>query len=223
MITISKYDNIFNFIDDDPSILDEIFNDNYKVIEKGVPFEKDDIIIDIGANIGMFSILMAKLHPYAKIFAVEPVAETFVKLCQNIKLNNLTNISPINAAVSGRERIQQIIYSPSGLGGASSYFSGNAMDELTGHETIHVGCITLDEILLKFNIEECKLLKIDCEGAEYEILYNSKLLEKINYLVGEFHENTLLQESGYSFHKLAQYCSTRVKHMLYYEWCYMHE
>ena len=82
---------------------------------------KDREFIDIGANIGMFSILFAKLHPYIKVYAFEPVAETYLKMCKNIKLNNITNITPVNTAVSGGKRIEHIIYHPQGLGGASSY------------------------------------------------------------------------------------------------------
>jgi len=221
MITIEKYNHTFFFNEDNILMLNEIFNDNYKIIEKRVVFEPNDIIIDIGANIGMFSILFAKLHPYIKIFAIEPVAETYIKLYQNIKLNHLTNIIPINIAISGGERIKQIIYDSDGLGGASSYV--NDMPNLLKKTTIYTGCITLDELIIELSITNCKLLKIDCEGAEYDILYNSKLLERINYLVGEFHENTTLRQAGYSWNSLAQYCSTHVKNMLYFEWCEMHE
>jgi FkbM family methyltransferase len=221
MITIEKYNQTFRFNEDDISMFNEIFGDNYKVIEKGVIFEPNDIVIDIGANIGMFSILFAKLHPYITIYAIEPVAETYIKLYQNIKLNNLTNIIPINTAISGGEKIKRIIYQSDGLGGASSYVKD--MHDLSKKTTIYTGCITLDELIVELNIKSCKMLKIDCEGAEYDILYNSKLLERINYLVGEFHENTVLRQAGHSWNSLAHYCSTHVKNMLYFEWCEMHE
>ena len=49
--------------------------------------------------------------------------------------------------------------------------------------------ISLDDIFKKFNIKKVKLLKIDCEGAEFDILYNSKQLQagNIEYIVGEVH------------------------------------
>ncbi len=218
MITIEKFGLIYNFIEDS-STLEEIFTDNYKVIEKKVPFGTDDIIIDIGANIGAFSILYAKLMPFIKVYAIEPVAETYVKLCKNIKLNNLTNIIPINSAISGGKKIEHIIYSPIGTGGASAYVTTN----IEPLNKIYISCLTLDELFKHFNITECKLLKIDCEGAEYDILYNSKLLNRVNYLVGEFHENSALRQAGHSMNNLAHYCATQVKNMLYYEMCEMHE
>ena len=85
---IEKYDQTFHFIEDSSS-LEEIFNDNYRIFDKNITFDESDIIIDVGANIGAFSILFAKLYPFIKVYAVEPVAETYIKLCQNIKLSQL--------------------------------------------------------------------------------------------------------------------------------------
>jgi hypothetical protein len=53
----------------------------------------------------------------------------------------------------------------------------------------YVDCISLDEIIIQNNINEVELLKIDCEGAEYDILYNSISLKNkiIKSMVGEFH------------------------------------
>jgi FkbM family methyltransferase len=219
MITISKYDQTFNFIEDSDTI-GEIFNDNYKVIENKVHFEPNDVVIDIGANIGAFSILLAILYPFIKVIAIEPVAETYIKLYQNIKLNNLKNITPINTAISNsNRRIQHIVYSPIGTGGASSYVTQGCEN----HNEIHISCLTLDEIFEHCHIDKCKLLKIDCEGAEYDILYGSTKLRQIEYLVGEFHENTLLRNSGHTPEKLAKYCADRVKYMMYYEYCIMYE
>ena len=54
MITIEKFGHTFSFESNSASI-EEIFSDNYKIFDKAIPFERDDIIIDIGANIGAFS------------------------------------------------------------------------------------------------------------------------------------------------------------------------
>ena len=50
-----------------------------------------------------------------------------------------------------------------------------------------VPSITLDEVFSGFNLEKVKMLKTDCEGAEYEFIPKAKNLPKIEYLVGEFH------------------------------------
>ncbi|MDR0595839.1 MAG: FkbM family methyltransferase [Puniceicoccales bacterium] len=68
--------------------------------------------------------------------------------------------------------------------------------------------ITLKKIFKKYDIKACKLLKIDCEGAEYEILYNTdkNILKRCEYLRGEFHEDVRIREAGYSADTLKKYC-----------------
>jgi len=219
MITIKKYNQTYYF-DKDSSTIEEIFNDNYKIFAKGVVFEPNDIVIDIGANIGAFSIMLAKLYPFIKVYSVEPVAETYIQLLKNIELNNLTNIIPINVALSdGYDRVKEIVYSDIDSGGASSFVTERNPELYI----INVGCITLGELFKHYSINKCKLLKLDCEGAEYEIIYSSHMLNIIEYVVGEFHENSELNRLGYTPDKLAHFISTRVKHMLYFESCIMHE
>ncbi|RPH75522.1 hypothetical protein EHM76_01465, partial [bacterium] len=56
----------FNDTRDSPGLLQEIFSDNYLVLKKNIKFEKGDVILDLGANEGFFSIMMAKLYPQAR-------------------------------------------------------------------------------------------------------------------------------------------------------------
>jgi FkbM family methyltransferase len=200
-------------------IFDEIFKDNYKVFQNNIIFGPNDIIIDIGANIGSFSILLAKIFPFIKVFAIEPIPLTYLTLCENIKLNYLqSTIIPICVALSDSSKIIELEYSQKQSGGASSYIS-----QPSGNTRVLVPAISFDNLLETLNIQKCKLLKIDCEGAEYDILFNSKYLNRIEYLVGEFHENSLLRQRGFSTGGLAHYCSQHVGKMLYFEWCNMAE
>ncbi len=64
--------------------------------------------------------------------------------------------------------------------------------------------MTLDEIFDDNKIVRCKLLKIDCEGAEYEILPNARALSRVDYLSGEFHMNGPLRERGCSVDALIE-------------------
>ena len=67
---------------DAPLLIQEIFADNYGVLAKGIEFRQGDVILDVGANEGLFSILMSKLYPQTRIIALEPVppiAEWFVR------------------------------------------------------------------------------------------------------------------------------------------------
>jgi tRNA1(Val) A37 N6-methylase TrmN6 len=54
--------------------------------------KKSDIIVDVGANIGKYSILACKLNPNAKVFGIEPEKENFEILEKNKKLNNCENL-----------------------------------------------------------------------------------------------------------------------------------
>ena len=60
----------------------------------------NDTIIDIGAHIGLFSLLVSQLCKTGKILSFEPVRENFDLLVSNLKLNHIQNVSPFNTAVS---------------------------------------------------------------------------------------------------------------------------
>ena len=76
-------------------------------------------------------------------------------------------------------------------GGTSIYddVAEFAVDRTEVPET--VPSLSLDEIFTKYAIERCKLLKIDCEGAEFEILSRTKVLDRVEHLRGEIHRRAL--------------------------------
>ena len=80
---------------------------------------------------------------------------------------------------------------------------------------IDVPSITLEEIVKKHGIKKIKLLKIDCEGSEYEILYNcpTKILKKIECLGGEFHENSKIETCGGNMDILIEHVEKYIKDM----------
>jgi hypothetical protein len=68
--------------------------------------------------------------------------------------------------------------------------------------------MTLDEVFWLHEIGRCKLLKIDCEGMEYEILFGTRVLDKVEYLAGEFHASASLQNLGLYPERLHAHCSS---------------
>jgi FkbM family methyltransferase len=144
-----------------------------------------DIIIDIGAHIGIFSKLCEKLGA-GKILSFEPCLNNYNIARENLKSNK---IKLYNKAVYRSDMkidklyLSRIDYDPINpkilnTGGVTS------LADSTQDESASV--IALDDILK--NYEEIHTLKIDCEGAEFPILLTSKLLGKIKRIVGEYHE-----------------------------------
>jgi FkbM family methyltransferase len=89
-------------------IYEEVFeNDELTFLERYL--KEGDVFIDVGANIGIFSLVAAKMvGATGKVISFEPTLSTFQRLNENIILNNFTNILPINAA--GNKNEEQTIY-----------------------------------------------------------------------------------------------------------------
>lgn len=165
-------------------------------------------MIDIGAHVGVFSIYLAKKYPFIKIYSYEPVPENFQNFKKNIQINNVLNIKIYNKAITCDGRNLKMTMHFLNTGGASAQLKNMQLPE---HSYYNVESENLDDIFETHNIKKCKLLKIDCEGSEYEILFNSKRLNSIEYLSGEFHINEYLKNKGYSIEGLYEYCKKYVK------------
>jgi len=159
-------------------ILEVFFEKTYA--PKGFEIKEGDVVIDIGAHIGVFS-LFASLYTKNKIFSFEPLPENFKLLNENIKLNKKNNIKTFNLAVCGDEKSRYIFYDESNTGGHSLFKKGS--------RKIKIKCIKLENIFKKLKIERCNFLKIDCEGCEYEILTKAdkEVFKKIDKIVMETH------------------------------------
>jgi FkbM family methyltransferase len=202
-----------------PALIEEIFSDNYRILSSKLNFQPNDIILDLGANEGMFSILMAKTYPKVKVISIEPVTRTYKQLLENISLNKLHNITTYQCAVGNSSRKQEIV--------VSNEYSGGSSLEITYVDKDHykevVQVTPIADIFTMFKIDRCKLLKIDVEGLEHETLMdNDEILSKIDNLVGEIHINTKLHKQGYSTAKLYNYLKEKTN-LIHYDSCYMAE
>ena len=163
-----------------------------------IPWETGARVIDIGANIGMVSIYLALLHPDIKIFALEPMPENFDSLVANIRLNHVQDVvQPSNSAVTcdGRQ-FEMIAHLASNTGGATGFLRDMNLPE---HQKALVESTTLRDIFRYCVPDRCRLLKIDCEGAEHEIIKSAgELLESVDYLSAELHINSRLESMGFS-------------------------
>lgn len=152
-------------------------------------FNDNDVVIDIGSATGGEALLLASLNRGIKILAFEPLPENIKLLNENIKLNNFGNISTHLLAVAGKSGIIKIYYGdPKTTFGKAHYFIGTSIKN-KDRKSINVKATTLEEIF-KFNdIQKLKLLKIDAEGDELEILKNTPgyILKRIDWIIGEHH------------------------------------
>jgi len=129
--------------------------------QKGFEIQKDDIIIDIGAHIGLFALYVSQFCSKGKIFCFEPVSENFQLLLENIQINDLKNVNAFNLAVLESEKDVKIHLNEDKS--AHSFYETNLNFE-------NVKSISLKKILDSNDISICNLLKLDCEGSEYKIL-----------------------------------------------------
>ena len=143
----------------------------------------EDIIIDVGAHVGFFSIYAAKKASKGMVYAFEPSQESFRNLQRNIKLNNLDNVIAENYGILKNTGTAELFVNKN-TSMLSSMFTS---DSSSKKETVSV--ISLQEIIEKHQIKKVDLLKLDCEGAEYEIILNlsKNILEKISKFSVETH------------------------------------
>ena len=168
-----------------------------------IPFEAGDIVLDIGGHVGFFSILLGRLHPEIQIYAFEPVKENYQHFLENIKRNQVHNIKLHNMAVTQDGRKIQMFMHPKNSGGG--LIEGLTQNQnFNAHHHYQVESMAFDEIFNEYSIEQCRLLKIDCEGSEHEILHSSQKLQHIEYLAGEFHSNAHLRAQGLTLEHLLQ-------------------
>jgi FkbM family methyltransferase len=154
-------DREFRFFDDEKSrtvgiVAYELAIGDYG-IEK-ISLTPDDVVIDIGANIGMFSVFVSKLQPLAKIYAFEPVVSNYLRLCSNLSVNHVKNVWPFNFGISPEPTFQVgLLHENSG---ASSEFIAKP------DQTMTCRAMRIDDVCKHIGVTKVKWLKIDCEGCE---------------------------------------------------------
>lgn len=180
----------------------ELQTDEYQL--DAIAFEPGDVVIDIGGHIGAFSNYLATRYPFLTILAFEPIPVSYRMFRKNVELNEARNIRLYNLAVtSDRRELTLVVHLQGNTGGATANL--RSLD-LEGHARFACPSLTLDDIFQSFLIDSCKLLKIDCEGSEHEILLSARCLDRVQNLRGEFHINEHLRRQGYSIDRLAQHC-----------------
>ena len=172
-------------------VFKEIFmEDFYEADKLTTDLPENPLIIDIGANAGFFNVLLFSKLKTARVLAYEPLASNIELFKKTIEGNEaLKNIKLIQAAVTGSstQSIELFTEDTEDNTVVSSVFSEfNKLNK----KTITVPAQSLTSIIEQNNFDKIDLLKLDCEGSEYDIIYNtdSTILRKVNMMVIEVHE-----------------------------------
>ena len=154
----------------------------------GFDIMRKDTVVDIGAHIGSFSILASKLANEGIVHSFEPMPDNYARLRENIALNDAKNVKLHPLAVSDSIDVRTLSISPSHTGSHSFYpqiwRSEKPVKEVTVNTT------TMKAFVESEGIDSIDFLKMDCEGAEYEILYScpDEILARIRKISMEHHQ-----------------------------------
>lgn len=171
-----------------------------------IDFARGDVVLDVGAHIGLFAAYVGLRYPDVLIHSFEPFPDNFELLRENVERNRVSNVRIYPFAISGDGRLLKMATNPENSGGATCHSR-----TLTDRPTDMIPSATLDAVFDALDLERCKLLKIDCEGSEYEILLATRSLGKVEYLSGEFHYNDLLLAQGHTPEGLRQHCEKYIE------------
>jgi len=152
--------------------------------DKKFKINHKEIIVDIGAHVGYFTLFAAKKATEGKVIAFEPSIESFLGFKENMKMNNFKNIMQEKTAIAKVKGKQTLYVNDEDAISNTIYKQSNNLNKE------EVECISLQDIFEKYELKKIDFLKMDCEGAEYEIIMNaeSSNLNKIQKIAMEIHE-----------------------------------
>mgnify|MGYP001322423128 CR=1 FL=1 len=155
---------------------------------------KDICIVDVGANVGAFSIMAARKYPNAKIYSFEFIQENYD--FASLKTLGYKNVTMFNKAMVGSNAPVGLFQHQTNYGGHKPIFGNNTetylnSDRFTADfKQCPVQHVSFKDFLEENDINNVDFLKLDCEGSEYEILFHvdeHNLWNKISRISMELH------------------------------------
>ncbi len=145
-------------------------------------FNADDVFVDIGANVGMYTVLAARGRG-ARVYAFEPESQNFALLVRNVLYNQLQDRCTVfPMAVADRFKVDHLYLSQFGLGGSCHTFGENVDFHLKArNHTLSQGCVAmpLDDLVADGTVPEPNHVKIDVDGLEHLVL--TGMTETLNH------------------------------------------
>lgn len=172
-----------------------------------VQLHKGDLVVDIGAHIGGYSVKAAKLG--ARVIAYEASPRNYELLVKNLVINECSKVKTYNVAVASKDGKIELNLDPKWTAQNSIY----PVPYL--REKISIPCVNLNTVFTRDGLKRIDVLKLDVEGAEYDILLNSRssYLKKVRRIIIEFHEG---MGHGHNVNELEAFLKRngfRVKHL----------
>mmetsp|Transcript_106191 Transcript_106191/g.310415 ORF Transcript_106191/g.310415 Transcript_106191/m.310415 type:complete len:250 (-) Transcript_106191:84-833(-) len=184
------------------AVFRELRDDHYRLKRVEVPDRGESaVVLDVGASIGVVAVLLAMLWEGVRVVAIEPAPANFRYLLWNIRLNGLASrIWPLNVAVGaasspGRSFFYSPTY-PTWSQACSEDCRPDAGDDVwRGGWTdwqvrFEVEVLTLAEVLAALRLGDVHLLKVDCEGCEWEVFAPTpwgRLRHRVRHVATELH------------------------------------
>lgn len=196
-----KIDNLdFWYRNDDKFIGQRIALGKYEQYETALmksQINSESICVDVGANIGYYTLLMASRAK--KVFAIEPDRESFEILEKNVKENNLKNVVLINKAASDKKGKKYLVRDEKNQGNSKIQSTPNPSFDKEGNtnKSDLINTDTLDNLLINEQYISC--IKIDVQGWETEVIKGAKkIVERdrptlfLEYTPGEYSNKKMI-------------------------------
>lgn len=189
-------------------VFKEVFMEDFYEIDKLIKMLPDNpVVIDVGANAGLFDVLLLSKIKNAQILAYEPI-QANVSMFQNTIDNNhlLKSVQLFQAAVTGlpMNHVKMFTQDVEENTVISSVFSDFSK---MNNKMVVVEARSLTSILKEHQLKQVDLLKLDCEGSEYDIIYNTEpaILKSIKMMVIEVHQ---INEENHNLISLVHYLNS---------------
>lgn len=126
----------------------------------------DDVLYDVGANVGAYSLIAAAVRPKATVVAIEPGPANYETLCRNLALNGLTtNVVPLPVGLSAETHLGSLDLTDPASGAAD-----HVLDGVGTGSAVPVLAYALDDLVETFRLPVPTLLKVDVDGGEDAVL-----------------------------------------------------
>jgi FkbM family methyltransferase len=126
---------------------------------------KEAVVWDIGANVGYYSLIAARRAPLGSVVAFEPLPANVALLRRHLELNQMRNVTVIEAAVSDHEGV-----------GHFEEHANNSRGHLVNRGGLRITLVTMDLYLNRHQGRAPELIKMDVEGAEFDALLGGRSL-----------------------------------------------